>query len=287
MFRRFLREYLSLTNSERRGFLILLILVNSAILLRLLIPVLVSPDNTNTTAQEISLPVSETHDSIRYFEFDPNTASLDSLIILGLSRATARTLINYREHGGRFRKKEDLLKIYGLDEKDFLLLEPYIKIESWQIINSKPEPEARFTSEPVVHNAIGRFELNGADSSVLVGVYGIGPVYAKRILKFRDLLGGFYSMQQLREVYGLSDEQYEELTRKSFTDSSRIQAINLNSAGWEELEKHPYLNSYQANALLAYRSRIGNFRSLEEITANNLLPEEVYSKISPYLEIPE
>lgn len=285
MFRRLLREYLSFTTGERRGLLILASMVLAVLLFRMTLPELLRPSHRKAAVRQASpagrpassyqkMPPDQIastvprQDPVRaYFYFDPNNAGLDTLIGMGLSPGTARTLVRYREQGGRFRKKEDLLKIYGLEEKDYLLLEPWISIQD------------------STASAAEIFDLNRADTSLLMSVRGIGPVFSRRIIKFRELLGGFHSLDQLHEVYGLSDEQFHALSLSCYADSSRIRMLDLNSADREELEKHPYLDAYQASALLFYRGQTGGFTSLDEIRKNNLLPPGVLIRISPYLKL--
>ena len=277
-----------------------MILVSSMlamILLRILLPGLIRTQELAGLEEGHEWPGEGSGDSVRYFDFDPNTADMETLISLGISVNTARILINYREKGGCFRHKEDLKKVYGLKEKDYLMLEPYIRIEKRQVsaqvppgISGKagitgPGPPVRDGLDQLRHAS--RFDLNRADTSELQAVYGIGPVFASRIVKYRELLGGFYAMDQLREVYGLTENQFAELSIYSYTDSTHLRKLNLNVVEIGKLKQHPYLDAYQAAALLSYRKTMGAFHTLQEIPDNHLLPPEVFCKISPYMNIPE
>ncbi len=297
MIKRFLREYLSLSSGERRGFLVLISLVFALLAIRTILPGLlgnIGPVKDGPDVQfpeyPLEIPLYGKGMLPTYFNFDPNTASLDTLQLLGISYGVARTLVNYRESGGKFRSSEDLLKVYGMERKDYLLIKPWVNIpepaQARIYGDSHPVPESLRELSPD-NKGFRRFELNRADTSLLKGVLSIGPVYANRIIKFRELLGGFYSIAQLREVYGLSDEQYSMLCTSCFIDSSLVRVINLNTAGREELLKHPYLDAYQVGALLSYRSLEGSYISLGEIPDNRLLPKEVWRKVSPYLGLTE
>ena len=297
MVRRILRAYLSLTRGERNGFFVLAILLIFLGLARLLIPVLIRPPVPDFTEAESAFlafrsALSETAavappgDGIPErkaghhrpparnlsppFDFDPNEVPYEDLLELGLSETVARTLVNYRNSGGEFNSKRDLMKIYGLDRKDYLRLEPYISIP--------PVPAV-----PVKHTT--SFELNAADTSRLQLIYGIGPVFAARIVRYRDLLGGFCRTDQLKEVYGLSGQQYDEILKLTFVDTGLLQKIDLNFADRKTLARHPYLTPYQADALLAFREFSGGWKNLNEIPANGLLPDSVYRRILPYLKI--
>ncbi len=298
MLRRFLREYLSFTSGERNGFLVLVILLWAAILLRIFLPVFIRPvpPDTGMPATETGPPAGAARDSIHYYPFDPNTAGYDELVSLGIPGRTVQILINYRNKGGRFDRKEDLLKIYGMTREDYTLLEPFIAIETGRpdpVRNRVPglpapagnpgpvRPGRAERAVPVTE----RFDLNLADTTALKSVRGIGPVFAGRIVKYRELLGGFYSAHQLREVYGLSDAQFDELTRCTYADPGGLRPMDLNRVEKSVLSMHPYLDPYQAASLISYRNTMGAFRDLSEISENHLLPPDVFIRILPYLEI--
>lgn len=162
------------------------------------------------------------------------------------------------------------MKVYGIGMADFSRLEPYIDIP--------PVPAAR-------KRDVISFELNGTDTLQLQGIYGIGPVFADRITRYRDLIGGFYSREQLKEVYGLQEEQYEEIIRHVFIDTSFLLKMNLNTVEREILVRHPYLTAYQADAIMAYRDYKGEWTDIREIMWNHLLPDSVFERIRPYLKI--
>jgi DNA uptake protein ComE-like DNA-binding protein len=220
--------------------------------------------------REASGAPSLTRRAIRYFNFDPNRITYKEMLSLGLSERVARTLINYRNSGGKFLHKQDLMRVYGLEMKDFSRLQPYIMIP--------PAPPAK---KPLP----AAFELNATDSIQLQGIHGIGPVFADRITRYRDRLGGFYSREQLKEVYGLKEEQYEEIIRHVYLDTSLLQKMNLNSVDRQTLLMHPYLTAYQADAMIAYRNYKGEWKDIHEIMRNHLLPDSVFERISPYLKI--
>jgi competence ComEA-like helix-hairpin-helix protein len=210
--------------------------------------------------------------SVQYFDFDPNQVGFEELLRLGLSARVARTWVNYLNSGGKFREKPDLMKVYGLGEADFKRLEAYIDLPP------VPVPDAK------KRNA-GEFELNAADSLQLQGIYGIGPVFAARIIKYRDLLGGYYTREQLKEVYGLGEQQYEEIFRHAIIDTGSLRHINLNTVERETLSSHPYLTAYQADAIIAYRDFTGGWKDIREIQRNHILPDSVFKRIRPYLKV--
>jgi DNA uptake protein ComE-like DNA-binding protein len=164
------------------------------------------------------------------------------------------------------------MKVYGLGKADFHRLEPYIDIPPIPVLaEKKPEPRS--------------FELNSTDTLQLQEIYGIGPVFANRIIRYRDLLGGFYTREQLKEVYGFQEQQYKEIIRHVFIDTSFLKRMNLSTVDRETLLLHPYLTAYQADAIIAYRNFKGEWKDIHEIMKNELLPDSVFERIRPYLKI--
>ena len=132
---------------------------------------------------------------------------------------------------------------------------------------------------------IDMFDLNEADTGVLRLVRGIGPVLSNRIVKYRDLLGGYYSLEQLHEVYGLSDSVILALdTLSIIRPSFEPLKLLINTSGENELKKHPYLTYNEAKAIVAYRFQHGDFETIEDLSGVVLLDTLKIRKLKPYLE---
>lgn len=202
--------------------------------------------------------------------FDPNQADVNKLYKFGFTRFQAENVIKYRKHGGIFRKPSDLLRIYGMDSLFYLSVERHIRIDSLfaNSFNKKPKKI---------------IELNSADSITLLQLYGIGPVYASRIIKYRDLLGGYYSKRQLLEVYNLPKETYQEIKSDLVVDTTLLKPIRLNFATFSELLRHPYVDIKQVEAIMEYREKNGSFHSLHQLLDPGLIDEQTYKVIRPYL----
>lgn len=295
MLRKFLKDYFSFTRSERNGLIVLVSLIMILIIARLAVPWF-----TKDRVQDLS----EFQDEIDEFEkslidstanlskkqlqktgselffFDPNAISSSDLEKLNLSPTVIRNIIKYRDHGGKFQKREDLMKIYGLDTAEYLRIESYIQIkhsENLIVEDDKGSVKENMTFVPV--------PLNLSDSADLIQIKGIGPVLSTRIIKYRNLLGGYVRKEQLLEVYGLTTERFEEIMEAVYIDTANILPILLNETDEYGLERHPYLNIYQARALIRYREINGRFDEIDEIIKNQLLPEDVFEKIKPYLRV--
>ncbi len=207
--------------------------------------------------------------------FDPNKADREVLARFGFNRFQAGNLIGYREKGGVFRVPGDLQKIYGVDSAFFSAIEENIKIEGGNDFQGGKKPAK--PAEP--------FELNGADSLQLVNLRGVGPAFAARILKFRDLLGGFYSGEQLREVYHITDQAYMNILENSWVDTLRIKKLRLNFAGYPELLRHPYMDKRHVEAILHYREENGPFPSLQEVLRAGVIDTSSFEVVRPYLSV--
>ena len=127
------------------------------------------------------------------------------------------------------------------------------------------------------------FELNTADSLDLVQLYNIGPVVARRILKYRSLLGGYVRKEQLREVYGIDSARYNDIAPHLTVDPSRITPIDINTADIDRLKRHPYLDYYQAKAIIRLREEKGAYAGVRDILNIPIIDSETFTRIEPYL----
>ena len=204
--------------------------------------------------------------------FDPNNADFNQLIEFGFNRFQANNLINYRTKVGLFKIRNDLLKIYGVDTAFFKSIENHIQI------NIVEEATTESGGPVLVH-----VELNGADSTDLVQLNGIGPAYANRIIKYRNLLGGFYSTAQILEVYNFPVETFQKIENSISADTVLIKKIRLNFAEFPDLIRHPYFNKKQVEAVLNFRNKNGSFQNILQLKSNGLIDSETFLKLRPYL----
>ncbi len=214
-----------------------------------------------------------------YFKFNPNNLPEEEWSKLGLSAKQIHVIKNYEAKGGKFYQKEDLRKIYSISAKDYERLEPYIDIP--QRYENKNYNDGR--QKEITYN-FKVIELNEADSSQLELLPGIGPAFASRIMKWKIRLGGFYSKEQLREIYGLDSTKYEGLKNQIKVDPTKIIKININTATFEELKKHPYLSYKQINAIIQYRKQHGAYKNISDMKNILILNEDILRKIAPYLD---
>lgn len=208
--------------------------------------------------------------------FDPNSA--DSLLLseFGFNSFQTSNLLKYRKSGSAFSSPVDLLKIYGIDSIFFVRIKNHIQIQTTdQELNEFSDGRM---NEPAIH-----IELNAADSLDLIKLPGIGSVFASRIIKYRLLLGGYNSVEQLLDVYNFPEETYWEIYQNISVDSGQITKIRLNFAGYAELIRHPYIDKLLAESILDYRNKNGSFHTMKEFEDSGILDDEKFRKLKPYI----
>lgn len=232
------------------------------------------------------------------FEFDPNTADSLTLSRLGLRSYVVRNLIKYRNKGGRFRKKDDLARIYGLNEADYKQLEPYIAIKdspqgtpSKIQIATKEQPEPAYEDPKEVRRSVSvrqekylpgtLVDINRADTAEFKKIPQIGSVYARRMVKYRELLGGYCRKEQLLEVYGMDRALYESVLPWLSLENAEVERLSVNSLSLVRLKAHPYIDFYQAKAIVELRKKkrltgIEDLSLLEEFSPDDMLRMEPY-----------
>lgn len=213
---------------------------------------------------------TDTLAEIKPFEFDPNTLSREQWLEIGLRDNVVNSILKYREKGGKFLVKQDLKKIYTLTDTEYAVLDPFIVIKGSAI----PEPEI------FERKIVG---LNDADTMDLQQLAGIGPAFAKRIVKYRELLGGFCAKEQLLEVYGMDSTKFTAIAEYVTVDPSLIRKMNINTISIKEMIKHPYFEFYIAKSILNHRNEIGKYTDIAQIKEAKLIYDQLFRKIEPYL----
>jgi|GEM_PF-3326982 len=195
--------------------------------------------------------------------FDPNTITEDSLIAWGLAPYIARNMLKYRSSGGKFRRAEDLSRIYGMDNSTFNQIVSCIEIAT-EIVR------------PVF--------INAADTNQWMSLSGIGPVLSKRIVKFRDKIGGFYTIDQVGDTYGLSAETFEHiLPHLRMRDQPKT--LNLITATEAQLSSLPYISAKQARVMINYFDQNGRPKAFDELGNLYIADSAWLARIKPYFRI--
>lgn len=228
--------------------------------------------------------------AVSRFPFDPNTADSTELLALGLEPWQVRNIYKYRAKGGVFRKKEDFGRVYGLTNRQYRELAPLIRIGSdyqphaargYQNVPYGEAPDSvpgrRFTAKLRKGE---RIDLNDADTVLLLKVPGIGPYFARQIVSKRKMLGGFYSVRQLLEIQDMPEEAlpYFEV------NPAKVHRLNVNKLSLVELRRHPYINYYQAKAIVDYRRLYGEIHDMGQLKLMKYFTPDDFERLRHYIE---
>ncbi len=225
---------------------------------------------------------------VERFVFDPNTADSSQLLRLGLRPWQVRSIYKYRAKGGIYRKPSDFARLYGLTQKQYRELEPYIHIGAdyapaaslfvEEATGRQNTPDS-LHHYPVKLRPAERIDLNLADTSQLQRVPGIGGYFARQVDRYRQRLGGFYSVQQLKEI-----DDFPESALTYFIIEGEVRKLKVNQMTLNELRKHPYINYYQARAILTHRRLRGPLSSLDDLRLLKEFTSHDLDRLRPYVE---
>jgi competence protein ComEA len=303
-----IKDYFSFTKGEKRGVIVLLTIIILFTISLYFIKYFRIIDQTDFSKfdEEISefekeMIQQKRQDSIArstkyapkiptdFFEFNPNETEDSNWIKLGFKEWQVKTINNYKAKGGEFRVKSDVSKIFGITDTLYNLLYPYILLP--ESLEKKPY-EKKYTNdfqkknyEPYKKKEPIILDINLCDTTQLQELKGIGSAFSKRIIKYRESLGGFTSINQLKEVYGITDEIFNQISPNLKLSNTTIHQININQADEEQLKKHPYIGWKIAKPIVAYRKSHGKFAAVSDIKKIHLITDEIYSKIAPYLKV--
>lgn len=227
---------------------------------------------------------------VERFAFDPNTADSTQLLRLGLQPWQVRSIYKYRASGGIYRNKEDFARLYGLTVKQYRELEPYITISSdyqpASTLVGKRHHADNGMRDTLLYDSPRKIapgehvDLNILDTAAYRTVPGIGSYYARKILDYGRRLGGYTSVDQLDEIDG-----FPQTAKAFFTvaGSDSLQHVCINRLSLNELKRHPYINYYQAKAIVDYRRQTGPIHSLDELRLLRDFPQEAIGRLRPYI----
>ena len=222
--------------------------------------------------------------AIRMEVFDPNTADSSTLVHLGFKPWQAKNMVKYRAAGGKYRKPEDLKKLYGMTDSMFQALTPYIyiareEVDSVAVDSLRKDSLPRWEEE----NKDTILNLRTADTVELKMIHGIGSYRARQIVRYREQLGGFVSVEQLLEAKGMENVDADSLLAHFWIDSVKIEPMNVNSVGVQRLSRHPYLRFEQAQAIYELRRKKIRLDSIQQLQQIECISAETLEKIAPYL----
>ncbi len=311
------KDYFTFSKKERLGIIALLILTIACILFSRYFPVnKPKPISKDAFQQELAqltitidsskkeYPRYKDNDREDYFQpkysprtsekkpelfaFDPNTLDEAGWKKLGVKDKTIATIKKLTSKGFRFKQPDDIKKIYGLKPELAENLLPFVTIKSTIAVsnNASPNinPATNFSKPPAAykHSIV---EINDADTSQFIALPGIGSKLANRIVVFRDKLGGFISVEQVGETFGLPDSTFQKIKPRLQMSDGAIKKINVNNADINILKNHPYIRWQIANAIINYKMQHGAFTRLDQLKNIHIITDEIFNKMVPYLEL--
>ena len=228
--------------------------------------------------------------------FNPNTYPVEKLSAIGIPQFLSLRIENYRTKGGSFRVKKDLLKIFDFPDSIYQQLEAYIQLPDAlpRRAKSSTTSNALTNKSAVIPSNLNEvvqpieklevFDLNKVDTVALKTIKGIGSSYAKRIVGYRRLLGGFHSIDQLNEVYGLDESLYEAIKTQFVVERNpRLKQITINLATFNEILAHPYIDYEQTKEILNLKSSSGKFMKIDDLYRLKLMDTILIKKLAPYI----
>ncbi|MFB6341545.1 helix-hairpin-helix domain-containing protein [Saccharicrinis sp. FJH62] len=302
------KDWFFYSRRERNGIIILIILLLILLIARLFMPTLVNHkpyDYSYYQSKIDSFKHAMYMDSLRqvwltedHFNrdslsvFDPNTADSLTMRRLGFGSISITNITRYRNSGGSFREAKDLGRIYSISDSELVVLKPFIRISRKEkslpdkvveVTEVKAKEEKRVEYVSIEKEPEIVIELNSADTALLKMLPGIGSVLSERIVKYRSWLGGFYSQDQLKEVYGLKPDVVHNISDQLTIDTTLLVRLNPNTVSVNQLKGHPYLNFYQAKAIYEYRRDKKPIENFEELMRIQGLDTVKLGRIKPYL----
>lgn len=233
--------------------------------------------------------------------FDPNTADSSTLVHLGLKPWQASNMLKYRAKNGRYRKAEDLKRLYGMTDSMYHALQPYIQIDTLAITQFRDSLK-RSRRDTAIRDSVAQdtmpyyishkrdtvLNLRTADTTELMMIPGIGTYRAKQIVRYRKQLGGFTSVEQLREIKALQPLLKDSLSADSLLahfvlDSVIVEPLRVNSMHMERLQQHPYLSFEQAKAIYELRRRKIHLENIDQLQRLDGFTHQDWQRLSPYL----
>ena len=230
--------------------------------------------------------------------FDPNTLTFSEWEKLGLQERTIRVILHYREKGGMFRRPEDLGRIWGLPPGEYERLKPYVHIASARVgaipTGGRPSPapthaiDSSDQHRPFLSKRIKivkSLEVNQADSLQWLALPGIGEKLTSRILRFRERLGGFCTVDQVGETWGLPDSTFQKIRPMLSLAAPVTRKIPLNTAPEDMLQQHPYIRFRLAKVIIRYRQEHGPFTAVADLRRIALVTDDLYARLEPYCSL--
>lgn len=302
---KFFGSFFDLSTAERKGGVVLLILILVGILIRFMLPSESTYESLTDqysdqfsdfvhAMESESEVVSSFYENSQYAPFYPDSLSVNEWKDLGFSTKQAETILSFKKAIGGFHSEEELLKCFVIDSTDIRLWGDALLFNQANIAQKEDARNKQNSSKTISNKEqensysypkkvkVPHLEINSADSTELIMLPGIGPITAGRIIRFRDLLGGFYSIEQLREVWGIREENLQKAIEYLSVDPALIVKPCINDIDEQTLSDHPYIRPKIAKIIVNYRKQHGPFKSIKDMKNCVVVTDSIYGKIEAY-----
>lgn len=218
------------------------------------------------------------------FPFNPNTADSATLIKVGLKSWQVKNLLAYRRAGGRWKDADDFKRLYGLTEEEYQRLRPYIKIpppvkDVYFTEKDRARQDSLRQLRPEKFAELTVLDLNTVDTLTLRKIPGVGVGYSRSIVSYRQRLGGFVSVAQLKEIEGLPDRIEEWFT---VDENAEVNRISINKSDFKTLLRHPYLSYEQVKVITTHIRKYGPLRSWKDLQLYKEFTSRDFERLTPY-----
>ncbi len=295
------KEFLYFSKGDRRAIVALGCIAVFAVGVLMVVDAWKEKEGNVKTGEKVVVDVEEKEErgEVVMRVFDPNTVDSLTLIGFGLKPWKVKNFLHYRAAGKVFRSAEEMGDTYGWTAEDVERVRGYVRVGK-EYENGKrlfggtekrqPKREEREQwkqkGEMTEHasnkfQTLTKVDINTADTATLRRIPGVGAKISEAIVRYRERLGGFYSVEQLMEVKIVSPELLEWMEVSS---SSNIQKINLNKSSFQALNSHPYISYDQTKALLQYIRLYGKVKDEQALLETGIFTKEEVERLKPYLD---
>lgn len=227
-------------------------------------------------------------DSYKMYPFNPNFITDFKGYKLGMKVAEIDRLLEFRKSGKFVNSAQEFQKVTQVSDSLLAKISPYFKFPDWvnnKNVSQRMYAKKDFNTFEKKPEKIVKKDLNEATKEDLIKIYGIGDGISERILKFKESLGGFVSMEQMNDVWGLSPEVIAELNKYfKISNLPSTTKIDINNASTKELSKFPYFKFSLSREIVTYRSMNGEIKSIEDLIKIKGFPVEKVKIIALYLD---
>ena len=230
-----------------------------------------------TRQEEVRIPVQS-------FPFNPNTADSMTLLRVGLKPWQVKNLMAYRRAGGRWKDADDFKRLYGLSDEEFQRLRPYVQIppavkEVYFTEHDRARQDSLHHLRPEKFTQLTVLDLNTVDTLTLRKIPGIGVGYSRSIVSYRERLGGFVSVAQLKDIEGLPARIEEWF---SVEEQVAVRTISINKSDFKTLVRHPYLSYEQVKVITTHIRKYGPLRSWKNLQLYPEFTPKDFERLTPY-----